>query len=74
VVSQCANPGCKAPFIYLREGRLFAVPRHNAARKIEYFWLCGSCSTQMELEFGLPDLVPVIVPRPGRDEFALGAD
>lgn len=50
MVSQCANPGCGAPFLYFRDGRLFAVPRRNAT-SIEYFWLCDDCAEQMELEF-----------------------
>jgi hypothetical protein len=74
VVSQCANPGCKAPFLYLRDGKIFAVPRRNTPSKIEYFWLCGNCSSEMELEFGQSDLVPIIVPRSSKDDPCLGAD
>jgi hypothetical protein len=25
MVSKCANPGCSAPFLYLRQGRLFCM-------------------------------------------------
>jgi hypothetical protein len=63
VVSHCANPDCGAPFLYLRDGKLFAVPRPNSKSAIEYFWLCGACSTQLELEFGQQDQLPIVVQR-----------
>jgi hypothetical protein len=25
MVSKCANPGCSAPFLYLRQGKLFCI-------------------------------------------------
>lgn len=70
LVSECANPGCRAPFLYFREGRLFAVPRKNSA-STEYFWLCGSCAEEVELEFGDLDdhnheHGPMVVMREGR--------
>jgi hypothetical protein len=52
VVSQCANPECKTPFLYLREGRLFATRRQTAPAeesRVEYFWLCASCAPRMNL-------------------------
>ncbi|HEU4414094.1 MAG TPA: hypothetical protein VFT65_04875 [Candidatus Angelobacter sp.] len=55
MVSQCANPSCGEPFLYLRSGRLFALPRHNPSAThatIEYFWLCGTCAEKMEPKFG----------------------
>lgn len=69
MVSQCANPGCQAPFLYFREGRLFAVPRRNSA-STEYFWLCGACAQEVELKFAdLDDLDhehgPTVVVREG---------
>lgn len=60
MLSKCANPECAAPFIYLREGRLYQIdtgagpqlvtdarPPHH----IEYFWLCGQCASSMTLAF-----------------------
>ena len=31
MVSECANPRCREPFIYYRHGKLFSVPRRTAA-------------------------------------------
>jgi hypothetical protein len=52
MVSQCANPDCGAPFLYLREGKLFVIPRPGfAARhsRVEYFWLCGNCAAKLKI-------------------------
>jgi hypothetical protein len=52
MVSQCANPDCGAPFLYLREGKLFVIPRPGfSARhsRVEYFWLCGNCSGKLKI-------------------------
>jgi hypothetical protein len=63
VVAKCANAACSAPFLYLREGKIFrmefAVDRHprgpvlaknpKPVRKIEHLWLCGPCSTTLTL-------------------------
>ena len=62
MVSHCANPGCRAQFIYFRRGRLFAAPRNTTAKQIEYFWLCGDCSEDMDLAFG-HDHRPTLVRR-----------
>lgn len=59
MVSQCINPECRAPFVYLRNGRLFAVPRKSASRTratVEYFWLCESCAEIMQPDFASPEL------------------
>ncbi|MBZ5532358.1 MAG: hypothetical protein LAO20_13085 [Acidobacteriia bacterium] len=69
VVSQCANPCCRAPFLYLRDGKLFAVPRRNARTSIEYFWLCGSCALEMDLHFSLDDHLPALVPKLSPQQF-----
>jgi hypothetical protein len=53
MVAKCANPDCGAPFLYLRQGRLFAVPRPRAsvrATRFEYFWLCGNCAGRMTID------------------------
>lgn len=66
MLSKCANPQCTASFQYLREGKLFQidseagngrsggpqlVDQKRPTRHIEYFWLCGPCSSQMTLAF-----------------------
>ncbi|MGC2193561.1 MAG: hypothetical protein WA628_02725 [Terriglobales bacterium] len=48
MLSKCLNPTCSAPFRYLRDGRIFqlgipAPEDSGAARRREYFWLCGRC-------------------------------
>ena len=54
MVSQCANPKCSKPLVYLREGRIFifdmpATPTAGiassgrASHRLEHFWLCGDC-------------------------------
>lgn len=58
MVSNCANPKCGKPLHYLRDGRIFVfdVPDKNAgaggkrARRLEHFWLCGSCSQTLAME------------------------
>ena len=62
MVSRCANPECQAPFLYLREGRLFATQRmlHDSHENVEYFWLCGYCSTFLRMETGLNGAMSLI--------------
>lgn len=62
MISSCANPACRAPFQYLRDGRLYrfeltqpATGPHLAGgkepgHKLEHFWLCGRCAPTMTLE------------------------
>jgi hypothetical protein len=58
MVSHCANPKCAKPLHYLREGRIFVfdVPGKDTdsngkrGRRMEHFWLCGSCSQTMAME------------------------
>ena len=49
MVQKCANPSCSAPFRRLRDGRLFVVEAaaEGHPRKLNYFWLCDSCSRIM---------------------------
>jgi len=64
VVSECANPRCHEPFIYFRQGKIFAVPRGISAvtrATIEYFWLCQRCAESMALEFHRGDHHPSLV-------------
>lgn len=51
MVNQCANPDCKRELHYLREGRiyLFALSTPTGSKRIEHFWLCGTCSRSMVL-------------------------
>lgn len=54
MVSKCANPRCREPFIYYRHGKLFSVP-HTATgassqATVEHFWLCQSCAKSMAIE------------------------
>ncbi len=60
MLSKCANPACSEPFIYLRDGRLFQidtetgpqlVTERKSPHRIEYFWLCGQCASNMTLAF-----------------------
>ena len=62
MLAKCANPACKTPFHYLREGKLFrfdslAVPRptlvkgRKPSRRVEHFWLCGPCSVEVTLAY-----------------------
>lgn len=57
MVNQCANPECGKPLHYLREGRVyvfdvtrFAASVADRTRRMEHFWLCGSCSELFLLE------------------------
>ncbi len=62
MVSQCANPGCSAPFHYLRDGKVFQlqirqgqtsepqlVSRSKAPARVEHFWLCADCAASVTL-------------------------
>jgi hypothetical protein len=61
VVGKCANPECGVPFRYFREGKLFRFDLNAPStlvrvqsdaethRRIEDFWLCGSCASKMTL-------------------------
>jgi uncharacterized protein YcsI (UPF0317 family) len=60
MVNQCANPKCGKPLHYLREGRIFVFDLPDAsvpvpapggrARRLQHFWLCGTCSETMVME------------------------
>jgi hypothetical protein len=67
MVSKCANPGCTAPFLYLRHGKLFcmetSVPVAKApgfgadpvvesrSRSVEFYWLCDDCCGSMTVVY-----------------------
>ncbi|MGC2639861.1 MAG: hypothetical protein WA294_21960 [Acidobacteriaceae bacterium] len=70
MVNNCANPKCGKPLHYLRDGRVFIfdVPGKIAAngkraRRIEHFWLCGTCSQTLAMKQS-SDGIQVVV-RPG---------
>jgi hypothetical protein len=70
MLSSCANPACRAPFQYLREGRLYRfelsatkngapIAGKKPLRKLEHFWLCGRCAAEMILEVQQQNVVVV---------------
>jgi hypothetical protein len=61
------NPGCSAPFRYLRDGRLFnlEIPvrpdGEGRACRVERFWLCGECASSLTVV--LKDKSATVEPR-----------
>lgn len=56
MVSECANPGCGAQFLYFGQGQVVAVRRQaksSSGSHIEFFWLCADCAKEMNLEVTL---------------------
>ena len=65
MLAKCANPTCSTPLVYLREGKIFMVEspqpqfellntaptKPKAANRVEHFWLCGPCSSDMTLTY-----------------------
>lgn len=65
MLTKCANPACSTPLVYLREGKIFMVEspqtrlevlsstptKPKAANRVEHFWLCGPCSSDMTLTY-----------------------
>jgi hypothetical protein len=62
MLAKCANPSCSTPLVYLREGKIFmveslesqanaAIPRPKAPNRVEHFWLCGPCSSELTLSY-----------------------
>ena len=55
MLSKCANPACSTAFRYLRDGKLFEIDSRQSAdagekkqvRRVEFYWLCGACSTEL---------------------------
>jgi len=51
---KCTNPSCAALFRYLKDGRLFRLESDptlwsSKSNRVEYFWLCHRCSSEMTL-------------------------
>ena len=62
MIAKCANPSCKAEFLYLHEGRVFVLnsdakkrassSRANfagQAKGLQYAWLCDGCASNYEV-------------------------
>jgi hypothetical protein len=76
MVSKCANPNCRTPFRYFRGGALFFFETnysseppvgiegldivHNQPHRLEHFWLCDNCSSNLVLRMvrGKVEVVP----------------
>ncbi|HEX4039634.1 MAG TPA: hypothetical protein VHX37_16370 [Acidobacteriaceae bacterium] len=58
MLSHCANPKCRKPLHYLREGRIFVFDLSSdtpdgsgkRTRRLEHYWLCGACSESLAME------------------------
>ncbi len=76
MVNHCANPQCCKPLHYLREGRVYVFdvttpsPGERGARRMEHFWLCGTCSEMFLLE-QVEDKSVRIAPRTQRNSPAM---
>jgi hypothetical protein len=70
MLGKCSNPSCAASFRYLRDGRLFrleADPKLGASKpsRVEYFWLCDRCSSNMSLQISSRgNVLPVLLTTP----------
>lgn len=65
MLSKCANPSCSAQLVYLREGKIFTMEstashqsrlavtsgQSKVSRRVEHFWLCGTCAEHWTLAF-----------------------
>jgi hypothetical protein len=74
MLAKCANPSCSTPLVYLREGKIFmveppqsqfdlhgAVPiKHKLLNRVEHFWLCGPCSSELTLKYDRQSGVEVV--------------
>ena len=84
MITECANPACRQPFQYFRNGKLFIVDSRSGQWtadtsdaqpprfKLEHFWLCQSCSATMTLVIvaGIgPKVAPIL-----SDELPLSQD
>jgi len=78
MLSKCANPACSTPFRYLRDGKLFEIQTNTEdvnslgsrkpVRRVEFFWLCGSCSTELTV-INDQEKGAMIVPIPQATQF-----
>ena len=72
MLDKCSNPYCSARFCRLKDGRLFrleADPSLHTRRsnRVEFFWLCHTCSLTMTLRIEEDESVGVaLLPEPRR--------
>lgn len=77
MLSKCANPGCTATFLYLHQGKLFrlnvsngipvssSLPQTKTAQRVEFFWLCSDCATELTVDYTQGSGVAVVpLPKP----------
>jgi hypothetical protein len=69
---KCMNPSCSSSLRYLRDGRLFRLESEptlwsSKSNRVEYFWLCKRCSSEMTLRL-IEDgtVITVLLPEPIR--------
>ena len=74
MLAKCANPACSTPLVYLREGKIFMIEssqgglevvnsipaKPKAANRVEHFWLCGPCSSDMTLTYDRQQGIQVV--------------
>jgi hypothetical protein len=59
MLSKCANPDCTNTLHYLRFGKVFKIETQGPVlvsgrkpvRRVEHFWLCGTCSETQTLTY-----------------------
>jgi hypothetical protein len=72
MLTECSNPSCTAPFRYLKDGRLFCLKSDptlssSESNRVEYFWLCHRCSSEMTLRLSEDGtVITVLLPEPIR--------
>jgi len=49
MLSKCSGPSCVSHFLHLGDGMLFRLTAVSDPGRLEYFWLCNSCSLTMTL-------------------------
>jgi hypothetical protein len=68
MLSKCANPECSNTLHYLRSGKVFKIEMEGPAlvngrkpvRRVEHFWLCGTCSETQTLTYSNGEGVRVL--------------
>jgi len=65
MLTKCSNPSCVARFLHLDDGKLFRLISVSDPNRLEYFWLCNSCSLTMTLRLAEDGSVIVLpLPKP----------
>lgn len=70
MLDKCANPGCAATFLKLRDGKLFVIEIEvetanpsdggRRARKLLHYWLCNSCCRTLTVMVGKGKTVQIV--------------